>query len=350
MVALPDTWCQVVSAMRFSPLALVVSLFFSFASVAPAHAQSWLADQRAEARRAFERGVEAARAGRWRDARDEFQRSHKLVPSTVTLLNLAGSQVNNGELVAGYETYRSILAAPSDAKDHVPDIERVVGELETRIPTLRIVCVQSDPRQVVQLDGKTLATQDAAGRDIRVNPGTHHVVLSRPGQAVVQHDVTLGEGQTLALDLDQVCALCEASRVADEAQMRKVPPPVTVPALAPLPADDGSQVPRHRALIWSSLGVSVAGLGLLGVVGPLALKANDELASGCGATKSCSEHQVERADRLALAADIGLGVAVGAALVASVAWLTRGKASQKHVVVQPHAGLHHVGAAAGVSF
>src|SRR5262245_8713742 len=111
---------------------------------------------RAAAREAFLQGVIAAHAGRWEDARREFERPHDLVPSAVTLLNLAGSQVNTGRLVQGYENYLRILRTPADAAAHRELIEQVVNELESRIPKVRIVAA-SEEADALLLDGQSVA-------------------------------------------------------------------------------------------------------------------------------------------------------------------------------------------------
>ena len=176
-------------------------------SSVPAHAQSEpppasTAEQvRADARVAFHRGVEAARAGHWEEARLAFAHSFELVPSAVTLLNLAGTQINTGRLVEGYGNYRRILRAPADAASHREQVKRVLADLERRIPRLRVVLERRAEGDAVWVDGAPVALGSADHVIVRLDPGAHHVELQRAGTSE-QRDVALSEGQELTLELE----------------------------------------------------------------------------------------------------------------------------------------------------
>src|SRR5688572_23336243 len=203
---------SVTRAMRSPTVARLALLWLVAISWPHAQAQAQVGESRAprdQARALFERGVSAARAGHWEEAREDFSRSHALVPSAITLLNLAGSQVNTGRLVEGHATYRALLKSPGEAAAHVDDIERVVRELETRLPMLRFTPGERAPGQRLALDGKALPPGDGSA-GVHVNPGEHAIELGRAGEPSVRHEFSIAEGQTLVLDLEALCARCAA--------------------------------------------------------------------------------------------------------------------------------------------
>jgi hypothetical protein len=305
---------------------------------------------RDEARSRFQRGVEAARAGDWDEARAEFGRSHALVPSAVTLLNLAGSQVNCGRLVEGHATYRLLLKRPGEARAHLSDIERVVRELEARLPTLRFVPSEPLPALRVALDGKELPSGDGSA-GVHLDPGQHHVELARAGDQPVRHDFSIAEGQTLVLDLAALCPDCASERAASPRTSEQAQAPHKSAAVDEV-AVERAPAPRLRTLALTSFALAGAGLLALAVTGPLALKENRQLAAGCGEGRQCNAAEVRRADRLAVGADVSLGVALGFAVVGTVAWFVGGKRPEaKHALrVSPTATRSQVGLTGQVSF
>src|SRR5262245_33259877 len=70
-------------------LAAAVASWLWATCAPPVQAQS----REEEARELFEAGITASRAGRWDDARNAFERSHRLIPKPSTLLNLAIAQL-----------------------------------------------------------------------------------------------------------------------------------------------------------------------------------------------------------------------------------------------------------------
>jgi hypothetical protein len=301
---------------------------------------------RAAAREAFGRGVAAAREGHWEEARREFARSHELVPSAVTLLNLAGSQINTGRLVEGYENYKRILHAPADAESHRQRVEQVVVELESRIPRVRIVLVQGSRDDALLLDGRYLA-QASPQEPLRVDPGRHRVEVRRPGKPAVRRAFDVSEGQELVLDLDEVCALCEAGRASLEQRAKTVladGPTASLPVSADRAPAQAKPARSQRAHLtpYLAYGVGAAGALLLAVTGPMALSAEGSLARGCGREPRCSASDVSRADRLALSADIGLGIAVGGALVGTIALLGK-RRSERRLTLAPSASRQSAG-------
>jgi hypothetical protein len=190
------------SGKRFSVILLAVIALLT-AGPAPGSAQPISSQVLHEARAAFLRGVEAAKQERWEEARAAFARSHQLVPSAVTLLNLAGSQVNSGRLVEGYRNYRLILGSPADAAQHRTEIERVLVQLEARLPRVRIVVPEVADGDSILLDGQPVALASTTD-EVYVDPGPHRVELAHGGRAFAQRDVEIAEGELRVVDLGEV--------------------------------------------------------------------------------------------------------------------------------------------------
>lgn len=104
-------------------------------------------------------------------------------------------------------------------------------------------------------------------------------------------------------------------------------------------------------------GYAVAGAGavLALTFGPLSLRERASVEDGCGADRSCTHSQVQRMDGLALAADIGLAVAVAGAAVGTILLLAgRGgdeeSADQARTRISPYATRTGAGAVVRGSF
>ncbi|MEI8255186.1 MAG: hypothetical protein WCJ30_05880, partial [Deltaproteobacteria bacterium] len=158
---------------------------------APAHAQTAAptppsANEIALAREQSRIGVEAARQQRWTEAREAFERSYRLYPRTLTLLNLAGAQVESGQLVEGTESYRRFLqeatsgpaAAQRDAAQHA------LMDAEARIPRLRVAAAGLLASDQLLLDGQAVS-HAALGAQLPVDPGPHVLAVLRNGTDIV---------------------------------------------------------------------------------------------------------------------------------------------------------------------
>lgn len=181
------------SRSRAVPLALtaafVLALMSAFvvaarAQQAPTTAQP-SANEIALAREQSRIGVAAARLQRWTEAREAFERSFRLYPRTLTLLNLAGAQVESGQLVAGAESYRRFLqqattgpaAAQRDAAQHA------LVDAEARIPRLRLAAPGLTEGDQLLLDGQVVS-HAALGAQLPVDPGPHVVAVTRNGSDI----------------------------------------------------------------------------------------------------------------------------------------------------------------------
>jgi len=179
------------------PLAAVVCV----TSAAPiiAVAQS---GQTPLARRLFDEGVEAARTSKWTVARDRFKRSYELAPRPKTLFNLAGAQMQTGQLVDASESYRSFLRKTNDGRYEAyrKDARDSLSSLEKRIPfvTLRVIGVS--PGDKIELDEEEFP-QAGLGESMPIDPGSHSVDVKRRGAKIATRTFTIGESDAKTIDI-----------------------------------------------------------------------------------------------------------------------------------------------------
>lgn len=133
------------------------------------------------AREQFRAGVAAARAERWQEALEAFQRSYELNPRPLTLLNLAGAYAQTGHLVEAVEAYRTFLLERRGVSGQMrADAEAQLASLEPRIPRVRITVLGIAEGDVVRLDAYELSAA-ALEQPLPVDPGDHTVSLERAG-------------------------------------------------------------------------------------------------------------------------------------------------------------------------
>lgn len=118
--------------------------------------------------------------------------------------------------------------------------------------------------------------------------------------------------------------------------------PATAPATAPASAAASAPNGPDEGLLGGAIAAfAAAGVGavLMGAFGGLALGAESELASGCGATGACTDAEVADANTFALVSDIGLGAALAGAAAGTVllivALTSSGGSSGESAVLAP---------------
>jgi hypothetical protein len=179
-----------------------LSLFVVLLFTVPASAQS-PADLRA-ARELFREGLAHANAGRWEEARTEFERSYEIAPRLPTLLNLAGAQVQTGRIVAGVESYRRFISEAQGGRERqfVPQAETALAAAEARVAHIVVRATVGEGERLT-LDGEELSAA-SIGTAVPVDPGAHTLVLSRGDDERSRRTLTLAEGAREEIVLDTV--------------------------------------------------------------------------------------------------------------------------------------------------
>jgi hypothetical protein len=229
---------------------LVVGLLAALPSVAAAQTDA----TRAAARELGAEGVEAFQAGDFATASDKLGRAFKTVKAPSLGLWSARALVKLGRLVEASERYLEVTRLDASTGDTAvqkqaqQDAAREREELKPRIPSLTLEVTGAGPDVSVTLDGATIPSE-LLGAKQPSDPGKH-VVEAKSGGRVLRREVTLNEGQPLALKLD----FTEAS--ADTGAPSSTPAATSSTA----PADGAAKPSRPiPAGVW--VGVALAGVG-----------------------------------------------------------------------------------------
>jgi hypothetical protein len=170
----------------------------------------------------------------------------------------------------------------------------------------------------VWIDGEK-ALDTLAGEPLTLNPGIHIVRIESAGMQPVEEQVALSEGD---------------HNGSVTFQLKPVPPPA--PVNLPPPESGSTQV--TRVLPYALVGVGVAALGSFTYFGIRGTSEADDLAAGCGATKSCSASQVDPVRHRLIAADVSLGISLLSLGAATWIFVARHSAKQQTSAFQVHAG------------
>lgn len=158
---------------------------------APAEA----AARRAEGEQRFRRGLELAKEQRWDTALAEFLASRELFATRAATRNAAIALQRLERYAESYELYEDLLAEFGNDLGS-EQLESVRRELEdVKAQTASLVVDSSEQGVTVVLDGQGRGKTPLAG-DLRVNPGSHVLRLSKEGFESVVHTITVAVGKT----------------------------------------------------------------------------------------------------------------------------------------------------------
>jgi tetratricopeptide (TPR) repeat protein len=140
-----------------------------------------------------------------------------------------------------------------------------------------------------------------------------HEELRHFGEAAAHLRRFLDEVESVAqrAAIERRVELLEAAAAKQESAEDEEPAPLEDDEheFEALPEPGRSSAPSAA---WASFGVSGAGL-LIGIVlGSVGLARKNALEARCGATSSCDPDEVKRMERLGIAADVSLGIAIAA--------------------------------------
>lgn len=216
--------------------------------------------------------------------------------SIVTATTVAMAAPTKDQCFASYEqgqTLRSkgaLGAARTEfevcAQAACPDLTRNdcakwLGEVDASVPTLTLVVTDRAGRDVIDvrvaIDGRVVVER-LDGKAIAVDPGPHKLQLSRPGEASIQLDIVVREGE-------------KNRRVA-----------------ARFGGGSGSSggIEAVSPAAWVLGGVGVLGLGLFGVLGGIGLAEKSDAEKTCG--DQCSDDIVDPIRTKFIIADVSLTV------------------------------------------
>jgi hypothetical protein len=236
------------------PLVLLATLL-TLSAGATAQAEGPWRTVKDVARDIATRGAEYFDDGDWERAREHFHRAYEIVRAPTLALMEARALVKLGRLAEATDAYsRAATAVPDESNEPyrraATEARGELAELSPRVPSIRVLFPDDEPRPVVRVDGYPLV----GSTSVAVNPGTHVITIARPGVPESWQSVTIGEGEQRAIAI-------ERSSI-----------------------DPGSGAHSSRALsplMWTAFGVGGAGLATGIVSGAFALGKKAKLDQAC---------------------------------------------------------------------
>jgi hypothetical protein len=265
--------------------AFVLSLVLVGLLVAPhAHAQGASGADKAAAEALFKQGKKAFDAGKHAQACGKFDASHKLDPAVGTLLFLGECNERQGKTASAWAAFTEAAALAGRRKDQKrKELAQVrVSALEPQVSKLMVMVSDPAPQLSIRRDGVVLP-EPSWGEALPIDPGEHAVEASAPGKKVWMSSITVADGgETFTVNIPTLQDLNSGG-----------PGPAPVPTPGPRPESGGDQGGGGSGSALRITGLTVAGLGVVGVVvgsvfGVLAKGSNDDSLEACRTETLCS--------------------------------------------------------------
>jgi hypothetical protein len=264
-----------------------------------------------EAKVRFQRGEQAYREGRYRDAIAEFQAANRLRPSPALHFDIAQARERLGETAEALASYAEYLRLDPQAANRAA-VERSMAALQAKLATRgrQVLLVLTDPGDAeVSLDGEARGRSPLAAA---LAPGPHRVAVSLPGHRPVTRDVSLTRDRALELNL----TLPPFPTEGRPAALAASPPPTPLEATRPAPAPERTEGKSWIGPIIAG-GVAVVAAGAAVALGISARNAQNELL-GQTHDQSQADALANRARSDALAANVLYGVAAAGVVAGGV--------------------------------
>ena len=284
--------------------------------VAPPEAPTERDANKASARALFFEGHDAFKAEEWGRAEALFERSNRLFPAPTALLWQARAQTKLGRLVEAHERYREVLAraltedASTGFREAVVQARAEAAALRPRLAGMVLNIGAAATQVTVRIDSVHVPNA-ALGANRVMDPGEHRITATAPGYLEHVQQLTLKEGEALALTL----TLAEAP--GGEAKLLRSG---EVPAIAGDSASGNGTLMLAGGIVT---GLSVAAFVVAVGSGVVYLEASSVIDDECNEALQCSAAGLSAVDAARINAIANtVAVVAGAALTgASVVML-----------------------------
>ena len=227
------------------------------------------AEEGADARALFLRGVELFQQGEYEEAAGAFRQSYASNPAPIALLNLAMCQRELFQYVESIDTLEQFLAMDPDSLrgDQVATARRFMDEMTARIGTVRISLEPA--HAVVTVDDAEVPPANLSS--LRLRAGPHRVSARAEGYEEVSEDIQVVAQRVtevpLSLAVVQTPPVEEPPPPLPPLPVAPPPPTTEVPDGATGDAPERTPVARRWGFWVGILGAAAAiGLGVgLGV-------------------------------------------------------------------------------------
>jgi len=278
-----------------APVAVRALLAIALTSAAttvtsPAHAGSASPSTaaKAKAKRAFDRGEEQYKNGKFEEAAAAFQESYDAVPDPKPLLMLARIQRDGGELLKARATCQNARdaakAADPNGQANRATLDQIDNELRDIDSVLGFVTIElshAPPGTRVSIDDDDVTTE--LGKPIRAEPGPLVVTAIAPSGVEKSENAMVKAGKTSSVTLSFPWSgkSDKALAVAPQEDSEETPPPPPPPPQKKVEASPTEPSTTKRTLTWVAGGVGLAGIATFAVFWPLAGSKFKQLDSAC---------------------------------------------------------------------
>lgn len=163
---------------------------------------SALAGKKEQAEAAFKEGKKLMGEKRYSEACPRLEESMKLDPGIGAQLNIGKCYEEWGRLGRALAAYQAALQMAKDAKDRrVPDIQKLVDDLDSQVPRLTIKFPKDTSQDGVKvtLDGEPVTT---FGTAVTIDPGPHTIEYTIDGGPKKSKVVPIERGGDSEVTLD----------------------------------------------------------------------------------------------------------------------------------------------------
>jgi hypothetical protein len=305
---------------RLLAVPAMAGIFVSLLTAEPALADTG-DDLRATADAEFNEGKRLLDAGDVALACAKFSHSQELDPKPGRLLNLAFCHEQEGKTASAWSEYNSAaaLAQQKGQPDRVDFAHEHAAAVAKRLSFLHLDVPAN--ATVVQIDGSSVP-KDKWTMPVPLDPGEHPVVVSAPGKKRVNLTVTIAT--TPGVQEIRVASLEDAPAGGDSDEQAPAAARPQGPQGSreePAPAAEENTPSQWPASL--AAGVAIAGLGVGGVWGAVAISKKNQADPFCP-NKQCvpqGRALINDAQSAALISTVGFGVGVAGAAAAVWLWL-----------------------------
>lgn len=150
----------------------------------------------AQAREAFQRGLEQANNLQWSEASESFERSYQLYPRPQTLFNLGLAYRALGRYREGTETLERYLRDANVPPDLRAQVDEALAEMRRSVARITLNVVPANA--TVTVDEQPVR----AGEELLLNPGNHTLGARAEGYANYARTLTVTRGETRHFDVN----------------------------------------------------------------------------------------------------------------------------------------------------
>lgn len=238
-----------------------VAIALAVGSTSPAWAGGSPKDKQ-EAKALVKDAGKAAKEKRWADAAKALARADELDPDPQTKLDLARALVPMGKLVDASRALNGVTTSAKgpSAKKQVDAAQKLLAEIEPRIPWLKVTVQPPGASAKTAIDGHDVDAKD----ELPVDPGEHVITVEAEGFEPAEKQVRLAEGKHEKITISLEPTAAPVAKKADDDSG----------------GGGGSVVPAVLAF-----GVGAAGIGVGSVFGIMAFNETSKVEQNCKGTK-----------------------------------------------------------------